>query len=200
MDGSDTNYQARANIGVGASLGAIIGALFAELFSDSSLVVIAGTALGAGLGAAVGSRLRSQAPQFLWIEYPKEVGKKLILSGSAFLALFIPSIYSIKAEATLALQILLLSATSVSGLVLILTVGKVISQLDDLLRKIQLEAIAVGFGLSAFIALTLGLLDWLFQFDQPRCSPLSSCPPPGSWGGWWSRGGIDEKQAQSPSR
>ncbi len=158
MDSSDTNYQARANIGVGASLGAVIGALIAELLSDSSLVVILGAVLGAGLGAAVGSRLRSQAPQFLWIEYPREVGRRLILSVSAFLALFIPSIYSIKAGATLALQILLLSATSISGLVLILIIGTIISQLDDLLRKIQLEAIAIGFGLSAFIVLTLGLL------------------------------------------
>ena len=103
--------------------------------------------------------MRSQASQFLWIEYPKKAARRLIFSGTLFLALFLTSIYFIKAETMFWFQILLLSTTSVSVLVLFHSVGYAISYLDDLLRKILFEAIGIGFGLSTFIVLILGLFN-----------------------------------------
>jgi len=162
----DESYEFRARIGVGASLGTLLGASLAALFFNASQVVIVGAIIGAGLGAAVGSRLKSQAFQFIWIEYSRDIARRLLFSGFLFLAPFSFFIYFLKVGTTPAIEILLLSATSLAGLYLIYTVGYVISQLDDLLRKIILEAIALGFGLSLFFFLTLGLLSLAFPIPS----------------------------------
>jgi hypothetical protein len=168
----DESYALRASIGVGASLGTLLGAILAALFYSTPQAVIIGSIIGAGLGAVVGSRIRSQAFQFLWIEYSRDVARRLIISVLLFLAPFSLYIYLLKVGTTLAIEILVLFATALGGLFLIYSVGVVISQLDDLLRKILLEAIALGFGLSLFVFLTLGLLslvipiptNWLVGF------------------------------------
>ena len=162
----DESYQFRARIGVGASLGALLGALLAAWFFDAAQFVIIGTIVGAGLGAAVGSRLKSQAFQFIWIEYSREVARRLIFAVFLFLAPFSLFIYFLKIGTTPVIEILLLSATSMAFLFFIYTIGYVISQLDDLLRKIILEAIALGFGLSLFFFLTLGLLSLAFPIPS----------------------------------
>ncbi len=168
----DESYQFRARIGVGASLGTLLGTLLAAWFFATIQAVIIGMIIGAGLGAAVGSRLKSQAFQFIWIEYSRDVARRLIFAVFLFLAPFSLFIYFLKVGTTPAIEILLISATSMAFLFFIYTIGFVISQLDDLLRKIILEAIALGFGLSLFFFLTLGLLSlafpipshWLFAF------------------------------------
>ncbi len=163
----DSGYELRASIGIGASLGSIFGALFGELFFDTTLVVLLSTFIGVVLGAAVGSRLKSQAFQFIWIEYPKEVARRLILSGILFLVPFSLFVYVIKVGATPAVKILMLFATLAGSSFLFYSMVYVISQLDDLLKKIILEAVAVGFGLSLFIFLSLGLLSLAFPFQVP---------------------------------
>jgi hypothetical protein len=162
----DESYQFRARIGVGASLGALLGALLAALFFATIQAVIIGMIIAAGLGAAVASRIKTQAFQYLWIEYSREVGRRLLFSIILFLAPFSLFIYFLEVGTTPAIEILLLSATSLAALFLIYSIGYVISQLDDLLRKILLEAIALGFGLSLFFFLTLGLISLAFPIPS----------------------------------
>ena len=162
----DKGYEFRARIGVGASLGTLLGVAIGALFFTTPQAVIISSLLGAGLGAAVGSRLRSQAFQFIWIEYSRDVARRLIFSVFLFLAPFSLFIYFLKIGTTPAIEILLLSATSMAGLFFIYSVGVVISQLDDLLRKILLEAIAIGFGLALFFFLTLGLISLAFTIPS----------------------------------
>ncbi len=73
---ADERYEFRARIGVGASFGAILGALLAAILFLTPQAVLIGMIIGAGLGALIGSRIKSQAFQFLWIEYSKEVGRR----------------------------------------------------------------------------------------------------------------------------
>jgi hypothetical protein len=161
-DTSDSKYEARSSIGTGVSLGAAIGAFLASLITQSSLGVVIGSAIGAGLGAAVGTRIKSQMPQFLWIEYPRSVTRRLIFSGVPFLALILGSVYLIKAGTNQITLVVFISAASVSGFILTYQVGKVISQLDDVLRSILLEAIGLGFGLAASIFMTVGLFSLVY--------------------------------------
>jgi hypothetical protein len=168
----DESYHFRAGIGVGASLGTLIGTLLGALFFGTSLAAIIGMIIGAGLGAAVGTRLKSQAFQFLWIEYSRDVARRLIISGLLFLAPFSLFVYFLIIGTTPAIEILLISAASLGGLFMIYSIGYVISQLDDLLKKIILEGIVIGVGISLFIFLALGLInlafpipaDWLIAF------------------------------------
>ena len=163
---SDSEYDIRSGIGIGASLGSILGAVLGEIFFESAFYVILISIIGAGLGGVVGSRLRSQSFQFIWIEYPKEIGQRVVFSVLPFLVLFSVSIYFLKIDATLIIRIASLSATALSSLLFIYTIGHIISNLDNLLRKILLEAIALGFGLSLFFFLSLGLLSLAFQIPS----------------------------------
>ncbi len=158
----DERYEFRARIGVGASFGAIIGAILAALLFLTTQAVLIGVIIGAGLGAVVGSRLKSQAFQFLWIEYSREVARRAIIAGILFLAPFSLLIYFLKVGTSTVIKILLISLTSFAGLFLIYTFGTVITQLDDLLKKVLLEAFAIGIGISLFIFLSLGLLSLAF--------------------------------------
>ncbi len=162
----DESYEFRARIGVGASLGTLLGALLAAWFFATVQAVIFGTIIGAGLGAAVGSRIKSQAFQFIWIEYSREVARRLIFAIFLFLAPFSLFFYFLIVGTTPAIEILLLSATSMATLFFIYSVGYVISQLDDLLKKVLLEAIAIGFGLSLFFFMTLGLISLAFPIPS----------------------------------
>jgi hypothetical protein len=162
----DKGYEFRARIGVGASLGALFGAVLGAIFFTTPQAVIISSLLGAGLGAAVGSRLRSQAFQFIWIEYSRDVARRLIISVFLFLAPFSLFFYFLIVGTTPAIEILLLSATSMAALFFIYSVGYVISQLDDLLKKVLLEAIAIGFGLSLFFFMTLGLISLAFPIPS----------------------------------
>jgi hypothetical protein len=79
----DSNDEARARIGAGASPGAVSVASPTALFSDSSWrqVYRRGRGRRSGCGRRIASR--SQVPRFLWIEYPKNVAKRLSFSGLA---------------------------------------------------------------------------------------------------------------------
>ena len=55
-------------------------------------------------------------------------------------------------------KVLIGSLTAIPGLLFIYTLGQAISSLDELQRRIQTEAMAIGFGLSALMLIVVGLL------------------------------------------
>jgi hypothetical protein len=161
-DYSDSKYTSRASIGSGASLGVVVGALIAHWAFGSHLSVIIGSIIGGGIGAAIGSRLKSQMSQFFWVEYPGEIGKKIVLASIPFFLTFLPFIFLVKADAGKTILTILLAATSISSFILIFSLGRVIMQLDDVLKGILLEAFGIGFGLAVFVTLTLGLVNLIY--------------------------------------
>jgi hypothetical protein len=151
----ETRSKSGINIGAGAGVGVVLGAAFADLLSDSSLVGIIGMILGAMIGAAIGSRY---FPQIHLMEYPKGVVRRLVISGALFVIVLLTSIYFNTEEIGQSLQIILALAPAIPGLFFIVSIGYAISRLDDLQRKIQVEAIAIGFGITILITMTYGLL------------------------------------------
>ncbi|MFC1879234.1 hypothetical protein ACFLZW_04915 [Chloroflexota bacterium] len=162
---SEKEYDSRASIGVGASLGAVVGALLTEVFVESSLLVTGGSLLGAVLGGIIGSRIKSEAYQYLWIEYSKAIAIKLFISGSAFVGLMLGAVYSAKRGVAPTIQILLMSAAALAFLALLVVLGQTIAQLDDLLKKILLESLSVGLGLSLFVFMILGLFNIVYPIQ-----------------------------------
>ena len=75
-----------------------------------------------------------------------------------------------------------------------------ISQLDDLLRKIILEAIALGFGLSLFFLLTLGLLSLALPILSNGLIAVIIMGTSMLIGRFVVAVGFDEKQTQSFTR
>jgi len=166
MDNSDSKYAARASIGSGASIGTVIGALIAHFAFGSHLSVIIGSVLGAVVGGIIGTRIKSQMSQFFWIEYPGEIGKMIVLSSIPFFLTFLPYIYLVKAGVGKTILTILLAATSISSFILIFSLGRVIMQLDDVLKGILLEAFGIGFGLAVFVTLTLGLANIIYPIQS----------------------------------
>jgi hypothetical protein len=158
-----TTGEVKANTGVGASIGAIGGAVLAALLFKTSLAVIIASAVFAALGAAIGSRSRSQVGQYLWFTYSKDVAIRIIVSTIIFLILFLAVVYSAVQEADQGLTLVLASAASLSSLLLVYSAAYAINELDDLLKKIIFEAMAVGTAISFVLLMALGIFSFVIS-------------------------------------
>lgn len=160
----DSKHEARARAGTGASIGSVLGALLTAVFSTSPLPLILGTAVGAIIGGLIGTRIRSQMPQFFWIEYPGKIGVRIVFTSLPFLIIFPTFIYLIKSDAEKPILTIFLAASSAATLLLIYSIGSVIAGLDDVLKNLLLEAVGIGFGTAVFLLLTLGMVNLVFPF------------------------------------
>jgi hypothetical protein len=147
--------EARRNIGAGAGIGVVLGAALADLLVDSSLVGILGMFLGAAIGAAIGSRY---SPSIHLMEYPKGVTRRLVISGAFFSVVLLVALRLSRDDLDRSYQIALAIAPLIPGLILVASIGDAISKLDELQRKIQIEAIAIGYGITILVTMTFGLL------------------------------------------
>lgn len=146
----DKAHAAR-NSAIGLVLGMLLGGLVDSFTGDYGLATVAGMILGALAG------YRSAAPLDL-MEYPPRVIRYLALAGVLFFASLLAAFYLIDQQRTGSFSMAIALFPSLLGALFVLTLGYAISTLDELQRRIQLETIAVGFGITAVIALTVGML------------------------------------------
>lgn len=153
----EATLDSRMNIGVGVAVGLILGSAAADVVSDSSAAGLAGMFLGAVTGALLGSRFTRQ---FHWMEFPKGVVRRLILSGALFVAVLMLSLNILNDDPECATRLVISLVPLVPGLLFMATVADAISKLDELQRRIQIEAIAIGFGISVLAMMAIGLLSF----------------------------------------
>ena len=138
-----------------AALGFIIGVMFGgavDLFTgDLGIGSIVGMVLGAFLGYFGLHRIH-------WMEYPPGVLSRLAIAGSFFFAVLLGTYYLLDRGTSDPWQTLLPFAPLLPGLLLMFSLGNAISHLDEMQRAIQVEALAIGFGISMLVTLTFGLL------------------------------------------
>jgi hypothetical protein len=135
----------------GAAIGLVIGAALGEVILDSSLVAIVGMALGAFIGYRY-------MPRVHLMEYPPEVVTRLVLSGVVFLIVMLGAIYYLEDETRDTYRMVIALAPAIPGFIFFLFMADAISRLDELQRRIQVEAIAIGFGISLLVSMVYGLL------------------------------------------
>jgi hypothetical protein len=145
------NDHSRENIAIGFIVGMLLGGLI-DLYSGDFGI---GTILGMILGALIGYR---GFKGIHLMEYPPEVIRNLVISGVLFFVVWLSSIYVITHEIGIRFHTILAFATSISGFLFIVSIGNAISKLDELQRRIQIEAIAIGFGITALVTIAFGLL------------------------------------------
>jgi hypothetical protein len=119
--------------------------------------------IGMALGALFGYR---GLPRLYLMEYPPKVIRNLVISGVLFFVIFLGSIYLINHDIGGSYQTLIALAPTIPLFIFILAIAKAIASLDELQRRIQIEAIAIGFGLTVLVSSTIGLLG-LTGFPQP---------------------------------
>lgn len=151
--------RAARNSAIGFVLGMLLGGLVDSFTGDYGLATIAGMILGALIGYRSAARLDL-------MEYPPHVIRYLVISGALFFASLLAAFYLIDQQRADSSNMAIALFPSLLGALFVLTLGYAISTLDELQRRIQLEAMAVGFGITAVIVLTVGLFG-LTGVSQP---------------------------------
>jgi hypothetical protein len=149
----------RKNTGIGFIVGMLLGGLVDLITGDMGIWTILGMILGSFLGY-------SGLGHLYLMEYPKGILLKVALAGILFFATLFATYLALSSEALPYLHPFLPYVPLLPGIVFLLALGYAISRLDELQRRIQTEAIAIGFGITAIISLTIGLLG-LSSTTQP---------------------------------
>lgn len=168
----DKVISVQANIGVGASLGAVGGALLAAWIFKSPIYTLSGSLLGAIIGAVINAKRKSYFSEMLWITYSKRTGIWMLVSGLLLTLMIFWSAGSVDKSEPGNLFLMRMILIPVAVLMAIIAVKKAFSELDDLQRKIQHEAIVIGYAIIASTVLIIGLYDlttpipsnWLITF------------------------------------
>lgn len=114
-----------------------------------------GLVIGILLGAFVGYWVKFPLPR---MEYPAYIVRRILISGLLFMAILLASLWMLNNEVGQEYQLLIALAPSIPGVLFALSIGSAIAQLDELQRRIQLEAIGIAFGGSIVISLSYALL------------------------------------------
>jgi hypothetical protein len=164
MEGQSENKLSpsgsRRDMLIGMVGGAAIGAFIGWLIDDVKWGVLVGFLLGGAIGS------RALQGRHL-MQYPPHIVRRLIFSAILFFAVLRGSFALLQEETGKNLSYLLAIAPSVPGIFFVYTIGSAIASLDELQRRIQIEAIAIGFGITTIITLSYGLLSFA---DVPQPS------------------------------
>jgi hypothetical protein len=146
-----TSSERGRNIALGAALGLVIGGGLDYFFGDTGW----GMVIGILVGALVGYWVKFPLPR---MEYPAYIVRRMFVSGVFFMATLLAVIWMINNKIGLEYKLLISLAPAIPAILFALSIGSAISQLDELQRRIQLEAIGIGFGASVIVALIYALL------------------------------------------
>lgn len=146
----DENRRRTSSIIMAVAL--IAGLVFGWLIDDLAFGLLV------GFLASLPFTTRLTGRQTL-MEYPPGTLPRLAAAGVSFFAALFVLNWVLDQDLEQPIKILLGSLSAIPGLWFIYTLGKAISQLDEFQRRIQTEALAIGFGLSALTLMIVGLLE-----------------------------------------
>jgi hypothetical protein len=155
LEKRDPAVEDRKTLSVAGLTGAMLGLLYSSIFEFG---VIVGLAIGALFGLAIGYRIIRNPPK---MRYPMYLLRRTLMAA-AFLFLT-TYFYNILTDQDLSQsQAFLATLLPWSGWVaLVVSIGVMIASLDELQRRIQTEAIAIGFAGTAIIVGGYALLQFV---------------------------------------
>jgi hypothetical protein len=163
MKNSNTNQaiQSRGrNIALGAAFGLVIGGLIDLLTGDTGW----GLVIGILCGALIGYFVKFNLPL---MEYPAQIIRRMVIAVVLFLVSLFLSRWLLDQDLSQVLQLFAAALPALPGAFMAYAIGSAIAQLDELQRRIQLEAIGIGFAISALASLTYASL---VQVGAPQVS------------------------------
>ena len=151
----DSEIEDRKTLIVAGVTGATLGLLYSSILEFG---VVVGLLIGALFGLAIGYRIIRNPPK---MRYPMYLLRRTLLAA-AFLFLT-TYVYDILTDQDLSQsQAFLATLLPWSGwIALVVSIGMMIANLDELQRRIQTEAIAIGFAGTAIIVGGYALLQFL---------------------------------------
>lgn len=145
-----SDRDAARNTATGLVLGMMVGGLIDTFGGDLGIASILGMVVGALLGYFGLHRLHL-------MEYPPGALIKIAISLFLLIVVLFGTVYFLEQGVSDPLDKILPLAPAVPAFLVILSLGQAIASLDEMQRRIQLEAIATGFGIAAVVSLTYGL-------------------------------------------
>jgi O-antigen/teichoic acid export membrane protein len=148
---SISSIELRKNLITGAIAGGMLGVAFGIGFGSLWLGVIVGVLFGLAIGYRI-----SRAP--LKMRYPMHMIRRILLAGG--FTILVGLVYAILLDRGWAGTPALLAALVpiAAWAFLVISLGMAIASLDELQRRIQTEAIAIGFAGTVIICGGVGLL------------------------------------------
>jgi hypothetical protein len=141
----------RANLTTGFVVGGVLGAFLGFGFGSILVGLVAGVALGLVLGIIISRR---ELP----MRYPLYLVRRMLLTGTLFAVTLI--VYSLAGGMAFgANRFMAVLVPTLAGALFVFAMGAAIASLDEMQRRIQTEAIAIGFGGTAIALIPLALLD-----------------------------------------
>ena len=89
---------------------------------------------------------------------PPRLVRQVVLSGIIFWLVSVAAFHYIRLVQSDVLRILIALAPAIPGVFFVITIGVAISRLDEMQRRIQIEALAISFAGTALVSLCYGLL------------------------------------------
>lgn len=150
----EAEVEDRRTIIVAGIAGAALGLLYSSGFEFG---VVLGLVIGALFGIAIGYRIIRNPPK---MRYPMYLLRRTLIAATfLFLTAYV---YSILTEQDLShSQAFLITLLPWAGwIALVVSIGMMIASLDELQRRIQTEAIAIGFAGTAIVVGGYALLQF----------------------------------------
>lgn len=151
------------NLAGGILIGVIIGLILGLIDGD----LLEGLGFGFVIGLAIGAAFDRRDQM---MQYPPGMLRRIVLAGGFFILSLIASLELMDLAQNNVLQVLLAILPVVAFAFVVFAIGSALASLDELQRRIQTEAIAIGFGMTAFTVVGVGLLaevglkqpDWIY--------------------------------------
>jgi hypothetical protein len=141
----------RANLTAGFLSGAMLGVVLGFGFGSILLGLAVGMALGLLLGYIISRR---ELP----MRYPLYLVRRMLLTGTLFLLTLM--VYTVVEGVGNETQMILAALIpTLAGAIFVYSIGSSIASLDEMQRRIQTEAIAIGFGGTVIGIIPFALLE-----------------------------------------
>ena len=147
----DPSQSRGRKFALGAASGLLIGGGLDLILGDTGWGIV----IGILLGALVGYWIKFPLPA---MQYPPYVVRRIVLSAVLFFVFLFGSQWLLNNDLGQPYQVLIALAPSIPAVLLGLSIASAIAQLDELQRRIQLEAIGIAFGGSVIITYGYALL------------------------------------------
>ncbi len=135
-----------AGLGLGLALGVVFWSALADLL-PAPIDLLVGMATGLVIGHRIGER------PLMVMRYPAFVIRRMLLAGAAFVLGLSAYSYLLALDLDRTTHVLSALVAILPTIFLIYAVGSAIASLDEMQRRMQTEAIAIGFaGTASFVA------------------------------------------------
>jgi hypothetical protein len=146
------SIEIRKNLITGAAAGGALGAIFGYAIGSLWLSALVGILVG----LAIGFRLRTFSPK---MRYPMFMIRRMLLAGTLAMVTTFGYAFLLDNSLNKTQTILAALVPTAAIAIFVLSLAAAIASLDELQRRIQTEAIAIGFAGTAIFCLGYGLME-----------------------------------------